>query len=389
MITKIELTNFKSHAHTVIEPRRVTALVGPNGAGKSNVLQALRSLMDLAVPRPNLELNPSGKLMREGCDSFEIKVEGKHQKHPWLFKALTSSRDYPLPHAPHTPNVRAWGMYIEGRLFHEEGYLAPPENRNVSLLLGTGIPESLLAAVGKYTYLKATAANLASPSYTEEIPPSISADGQGMASTIANLMTSETDGHQAIVESLHQIVSLVKNVRVRPARIARTEKRVISIDGKDFPFDEKREVVGHEIIFDTQTIKGLPAYAMSDGTLLALGLLTLLWSSPNAHLILLDDIEAGLHPLAQRQLMKVIKDFAEKHDRQIILTSHSPYIVDALDAKDVWVMATDKEGISHTKRLSDHPDATRALDILTTGELWDAEGESWVLENAPAELANA
>jgi hypothetical protein len=52
-------------------------------------------------------------------------------------------------------------------------------------------------------------------------------------------------------------------------------------------------------------------------------------------------------------------------------------------------MATDKEGISHIKRLSDHPDAKRALDVLTTGELWDAEGESWVIDNAPAELANA
>ena len=44
MISRIELTNFKSHAHTVIEPGRVTALVGPNGCGKTSVLQALRLL---------------------------------------------------------------------------------------------------------------------------------------------------------------------------------------------------------------------------------------------------------------------------------------------------------------------------------------------------------
>jgi hypothetical protein len=29
------------------------------------------------------------------------------------------------------------------------------------------------------------------------------------------------------------------------------------------------------------------------------------------------------------------------------------------------------------KRLSDHPKA-RLLDVLTTGELWAAEGEDWV-----------
>jgi predicted ATPase len=127
---------------------------------------------------------------------------------------------------------------------------------------------------------------------------------------------------------------------------------------------------------------------MSDGTLLTLGLLTLLWSPSNPQLIMLDDIEAGLHPLAQRQLMQILKDFAEKHDKQIILTSHSPYIVDALEPENVWVMDMDKEGVSHTKRLSDHPDAKRALGVLTTGELWDAEGENWVIENS-VEPANA
>ena len=57
----------------------------------------------------------------------------------------------------------------------------------------------------------------------------------------------------------------------------------------------------------------------------------------------------------------------------------SPYNVDELEAKDVWALATDKEGISHSKRLSDHSDAKRALELLTTGEFLGAEGEEWVI----------
>jgi exonuclease SbcC len=45
MITRIELTNFMSHAHTVIEPASgLTVLVGPNNCGKSAIVAALQIL---------------------------------------------------------------------------------------------------------------------------------------------------------------------------------------------------------------------------------------------------------------------------------------------------------------------------------------------------------
>jgi exonuclease SbcC len=45
MITRVELTNFMSHRHTVIEPAAgLTVLVGPNNVGKSAVVAALQIL---------------------------------------------------------------------------------------------------------------------------------------------------------------------------------------------------------------------------------------------------------------------------------------------------------------------------------------------------------
>jgi hypothetical protein len=45
MITRIELTNFMSHRHTVIEPARgLTVLIGPNNVGKSAIVAALQIL---------------------------------------------------------------------------------------------------------------------------------------------------------------------------------------------------------------------------------------------------------------------------------------------------------------------------------------------------------
>jgi predicted ATPase len=185
-------------------------------------------------------------------------------------------------------------------------------------------------------------------------------------------------------------VPTVLSVTARPAKVTRVEKKIFSVNNAQFPYDESHEVVGHELIFDTVGAKQVPAHAMSDGTLLTLAILTTCWDRTSLGLILLDDIEYGLHPLGQRRFVQTLKELAASQQQQIILTSHSPYIVDELDAKDVWVMATDQEGISHCKRLSDHPDATRLLEVLTTGELEGAVGEDWVLPHkALAEEVNA
>jgi hypothetical protein len=227
-------------------------------------------------------------------------------------------------------------------------------------------------------YYKAAFKSLAEPSYYPDVKPQVLPDGSGLASAVAYLKTEEDDVFKTVEDELRSIVPSVIRIRPKRAKLTLQEKKTFTVNGANFPYEESREVMGDELVFDTASAKEIPAFAMSEGTMLTLGILTMLYNSSAAHLILLDDVEQGLHPVAQRRLMNVLKGFAEKQNRQVILTSHSPYIVDDLDAKDVWVMANDKQGISHCKRLSDHPDAERALKVLTTGELWDAEGEEWV-----------
>ena len=86
MITKIELTNFKSHAHTVIEPGRVTALVGPNGAGKSSVLQAVASFLELLTQNVENTFgldNDIYEYSRRGSGGFKISLNGVSTDSSW------------------------------------------------------------------------------------------------------------------------------------------------------------------------------------------------------------------------------------------------------------------------------------------------------------------
>ena len=51
---------------------------------------------------------------------------------------------------------------------------------------------------------------------------------------------------------------------------------------------------------------------------------------PKHGLVLIDEIETSLHPRAQRRLMRDLARIAREQELQIILTTHSPYILDEL-----------------------------------------------------------
>jgi len=113
-------------------------------------------------------------------------------------------------------------------------------------------------------------------------------------------------------------------------------------------------------------------------------LVTALHAPGRPRLLLLDDLEHSLHPRAQHDLVDVIRGvLAEDPSLQVVATTHSPYLVDALEPEEVVVVALRQDGTTAARRLSDHPDAARALQVLTSGEAWSAEGESWVTEAAP------
>ncbi len=92
-----------------------------------------------------------------------------------------------------------------------------------------------------------------------------------------------------------------------------------------------------------------------------------------------------MHPQAQKELIRVLKKVVHLNsDLQILFTTHSPYIVDELNPSQVHVLSANTNGYTQARRLDEHPDVACALQALTTGEFWDAEGEEWVLEdNAP------
>ena len=118
----------------------------------------------------------------------------------------------------------------------------------------------------------------------------------------------------------------------------------------------------------TWTEKIFGAHVTSDGSLRSFALITLL-SLPSGMLpdvILLDEPELGLHTSAVGLLGGMIASRA--HERQIIVATQSPHLVDSFDIDRIFVMDL-KEGRTCCQKLD--PDAyAHWLEDYSTGELW-------------------
>jgi predicted ATPase len=373
MLEKVELHNFKSHRSTqlIFDDSRLHALVGQNSSGKTSVLQAFSYMSLLANSSfTNIFKNEIAPqfLTTMGQDNMSVIISG--------FWENKYRQNWEVLYRFQQQNINPfWNPTISWKVGLEVGGL---EGWKSSLI--NNAPDPITQSLRYTVYLKLVANNLAKAAYSDAIKPQVDFDGSGLAPTLDYLRNEDPEKFQSIQEMLKRVVPGVQKVGVRRANVTVKRLRTIEISGQPIPYEESREIVGQEIVLDMNTGDRIPAHAISEGTILALGLLTVLMNPNQPNLVLLDDVEQGLHPKAQRELIAVFKEVIQANPNlQIIFTTHSPYIVDELTPSQVHVLSNTDSGFTRCKRLDEHPDVEWAKQTLTTGEFWDAEGEDWVV----------
>lgn len=78
----------------------------------------------------------------------------------------------------------------------------------------------------------------------------------------------------------------------------------------------------------------ISARSLSDGTLRFLGELTALLTAPRGSLILIEEIENGLHPARIHLLVELLTGLTAEREVQILATTHSPAVLGALADAD-------------------------------------------------------
>lgn len=323
MIKKIWLRNYGPFEDVGLGLGRLTVVVGPNSSGKSIALAAMHRLA-AASGSAGATSHALGLMRKRGSESEAVVVG---------FETLFGRRVEVDLDANGSGNL--------------QGFVHAP--KTVSLHLQ---PEKLRQA----SYL----------------PPEVlelGQDGYGLATVLADMKLSDSEGFAAILEQTRAIVPTFQNLRIRRAGVSNGDQEGVS---------------GHELIFDMSNAPDLPPSAVSDGTLFALGLLTILASCSkqnegvdNQPLVLIDELERSFHPKALCELISKLRQLAETSNVQILATSHSPYLVDCLMPEEVRITSLREDGSATIRELGEHPDFDRWKEEMRPGEFWSTVGEDW------------
>jgi predicted ATPase len=374
LVTRLVVRNYKSIGACDVRPGNLTFLVGPNGSGKSNLLDALRFVGDSLRYSVDHALRDRGGInevrRRSGGHPthFGIRLEvdtgssfgffafsvGAKPRGGWAIQR-EECRVIARPAAPGNADSGGYYRIEEGKIVGSSFSLAPPA---VSDRLYLVLAAAFSAFRPFYDALSTMGFYSLNPDQIRDLQPPnpgdlLARDGSNLGSVMARL-EANNPAIKARIEGY----------------LARVAPGIAGVDHKALGPKETLEF--------RQAVKGAShpwrflAANMSDGTLRALGVLVALFqSSPRASgrlLVGIEEPEAALHPAALGVLADSLRDASER--TQVIVTSHSPDLLDDPEISDESILAVlAEDGESKVARLDRPGREALHSHLYTAGEL--------------------
>jgi predicted ATPase len=95
------------------------------------------------------------------------------------------------------------------------------------------------------------------------------------------------------------------------------------------------------------------ARGMSDGTLRMLGILTALLTRPEGSVLVIEEVDNGLHPSRSELLVRMLRELGERRRIDVLVTTHNPALLDALGPAMVpFVVVAHRDPETGESRLS-------------------------------------
>ena len=126
---------------------------------------------------------------------------------------------------------------------------------------------------------------------------------------------------------------------------------------------------------------------MSDGVLLILGYLTLVYTTKHPAILLVEEPENGIHPKLLRFVTELLRGLSRGLDEntppvQIIITTHSPYLLDYTGPEEVFIFQKDQDGASTITPMAEVKGIKEWLSEFMLGELWTNWGEEELIRRS-------
>ena len=327
MLKRVSIQNFKSLKDVTLDLQKVNLLIGPNNSGKTNFLKALVKFNDFFD------------------ENYSTLNENYFQKNP--------SNDIFI------------GLTFEGKPYKdlEENYISAvyqnygqsSANYQLSLHLGrrvdaiqkesTRLPavSSVMKAFAGIDYIyKPDPNKLTQPSILGTGAQSVNADASNLIAFFDFIRDDQPDAFARIRSDLQKCVP--EFIEINFQNIPSNDDLV-----KQFgPGTYKRLGL-------TNGRQGVKYWAdeLSEGTLYFLALLCIINQPNPPKLLLLEEPEKGIHPRRIREVMNFIRRLVAEKDIQVIMTTHSPLLLDefAESPEGVFVFYKEDNGATTVRNL--------------------------------------
>jgi len=372
----------------------LTVLLGPNGSGKSTVFDVfafLAECFEMGLRRAWDRRGRARELRSRGAEGpVSIELKYRERGFPLItYHLAIDERDHGNPVV-----VEEWLQwkrgsfgrpfrfleYREGQGRAISGELPDERDRRVEVPLKS--PDLLAVnALGQFAehprvgalrdfitgwYVSYLAADHMRGQPEAGPQERLTKTGDNLANVIQYLAERHPDQLERIFETLRQRVPRIERVLSETMPDGRLLLQV-----KDAPFS-------HPVL----------ARFASDGTLKMLAYLVLLYDPSPPPFIGIEEPENFLHP---RLLPELAEECRAASDRtQLLVTTHSPFFLNALRPAEVRVLWRDEQGYTRTERVQDIPGVREHVDAgASLGHLWMeghfGAGDPLVRSGAPAD----
>ena len=103
---------------------------------------------------------------------------------------------------------------------------------------------------------------------------------------------------------------------------------------------------------------------MSDGTLRFLGILTALLTRPKGSLLVIEEVDNGLHPSRSQLLLSMLGEVGGDRSVDVMVTTHNPALLDAMGTEMVPFIT-----VAHRETLGGGTELTLLEDIASLPKL--------------------
>jgi predicted ATPase len=406
MINKITIKNFRSLKNISLDLQDVNVLIGANNSGKTNFFKALQFFSDFLnnkittdtqklrdfsfnqeeiVISPNKKYNPITiqittkedlseyfycleKYDRQAYSQFlgfiENNKQSKDNNKPFIindlnvildnfskFKLQTFGNQYLGINSIDEPNIQriynnfkqGFNIYSDNLKISEQSHHGQYANFLKNSDSFDGNEQELLKIFNDLVIYQPNSSKLNKPApLSSDI--AVKSDASNIIAFLDNMNGSYRKNFKQIEQDLRQCIEEFSEINLQ----------TIDYDINELPEYEKDKGKTFKKLGLTDKFGNIYwAENLSEGTLYFLALLGIIHQPNPPKLLLLEEPERGIHPRRINEVMDFIFRLAREKEIQIILTTHSPIILDCFQdfPEKVFVFDKNEEGATEIKNL--------------------------------------